>query len=175
MVILGALFSEYLIVGLYGPEYNGCADLIGWVSTVCAIRLVRVGLSQVAISNGDTLTSLIADGSRCAGLASLSILVFQGSSLNIFLAGSAMCEGLVFLITAVRLSQVHGVPLRTTMRGSSPVVLGTFAVLPISFNSGIALLYVYLAALLSLALIIFWTYRILTVEPNTRSVRPAEG
>ncbi|MEC8554286.1 MAG: oligosaccharide flippase family protein [Planctomycetota bacterium] len=169
LVILGALFSEYLIVGLYGTEYNGCADFIGWVSTVCAIRLVRVGLSQIAISKGDTLTALIANVARCAGLAGLSIFVLKGFSLDVFLAGSAMCEGLVFLITALRLFQVHGVPLRSTVRGSVPVVLGTLTTLPISLNSGIAFIYVYLAALVSLSLIIYWTYRIVSVELNTQT------
>lgn len=115
MSIAIILNGEWLVPLVFGAKYLPAADVVGWVSVISALLLLRAGASQGAIALGDTRTALISSLARTSGVLAAVIAAALGRGLEAVAMAGAGGEVVAIIVAAARMRYVHGIAWRTTL------------------------------------------------------------
>jgi len=103
-----ALGREALLL-IYGEQYAGAGALLGWVTLVFALRLMRAGPTTVALSGANTKNLMYANLTRLISLPVAFLAAIGGADMTTVVAISAAGELCSLVLAFVLLARRPGI------------------------------------------------------------------
>jgi len=99
-----------LVSILYGSKYAAASTVVGWLTVMWALRIIRVAPTLAAVAMGDTKNMMFSNSSRSLALVGMAVAAGTGSGL-VWIAISGFCGELLALVTSVwRLYRKNEIP-----------------------------------------------------------------
>lgn len=134
LAVLAALISVpfiasggWLVTTIYGQKYAAAGEFIAWLGAMWGLRVIRGGVTTVAMALGDTQNAMVSNIARTAAFAGVLIVAALGRSLAWIAACGFGGELLALAVCVLRLRRVHGLPLVTTLKPTAITAFGMAA------------------------------------------------
>jgi O-antigen/teichoic acid export membrane protein len=98
--VLFIIAGGKLVTMIYGPRYAVAATVIGWLSAMWAIRVIRVAPTLAAIALGDTKNMMLSNCARALALVGMATAAGMGAGL-VWIAISGVGGELLALATSL--------------------------------------------------------------------------
>ncbi|HMD84913.1 MAG TPA: oligosaccharide flippase family protein [Terriglobia bacterium] len=111
VVAMGFIVAGGRVVTLvYGQKYAAAGVFIGWLSAMCAVRILRYAPTLAAMAYADTRNAMVSNLARSSALVGMLFVAATGRS-PVWIAVCGFLGELLALVVCVwRLQLRHGVP-----------------------------------------------------------------
>jgi len=101
------LFSEGLMVTVFGQKYAGGGVILAWLATANAFRLIRSAPTLAAMALGDTFNNVFSNAFRVLSFILVLASAFAGKPVVWIAASGCFGEILALWAATLRLQNVH--------------------------------------------------------------------
>ena len=108
-----AVLGPDMVLILFGEKYAGALTLLIWLAVMQAVRIAKLGISTVALAQGETQSPMLANILRVLLLPAAWIAVGQGADLVVVVWLAIFGEALGLVVAFFLLERWHGIPARS--------------------------------------------------------------
>jgi O-antigen/teichoic acid export membrane protein len=124
VVIPAFLIGGTIVTAIYGDQYASGTALIGWLSAMWGVRILRAGPTLAAMALGDTRNAMTSNMVRTAALGGALFVAATGKGLLWIAISGTVAELMACAVGAWRLRQQHGVAASLCLRPFGLVAVG---------------------------------------------------
>jgi O-antigen/teichoic acid export membrane protein len=161
------LMGGWLLVWAYGNQYLAAAPLMAWFGATQSIRLIRLPVSAIAMSKGDTLNPTIANVFRAFSFVLAFIFAARGTAIVWIAASGLIGEFLATAASIVMIRHRLAIPMRYFVKPSI-FLLFVLMLATLLWNTGVSNESPLFAFFVSVALSVFMVSLFLLLFPDFR-------
>lgn len=154
------LAGDILLPFVYGQQYQSAGGILGWLSVVWAVRLMRILPSSVAMAKGNTTILMNTNFVRIIAVAGLFFVVANEMDIVWIAIVSLIGEIAAYYFSLILIKRYLSIPCTPFVRSSymfvgSLVVAVTFKIFIINMRVDLHLIYVFWSILLYVFIVLF--------------------